>query len=275
MYGDKIFILDEINSENCAFLIGDLTTFVLNEQNQGKSLSIIINSPGGEALTLFTILGLLNTARLHDITISTFVLGTAASAASLFAACGDKRYISKYHPVDKSLSWIPAVMIENKYYISPEPIDSELRLYKDNPNVIQIVGIVDKGVLYSRENIPTKYPDLIRQTGLYRLRHVDAGYYDGFIFSGNQVNAEALSDYLQYLDVFKVDPITNLPGGDNGELGWVKSEFIEITVNGVATGDYYWQGQASDIVRLPDTRDECKTYLNVIAFKSLPDEVQQ
>ena len=186
-----------------------------------------------------------------------------------------KRYISKYHPVDKSLSWVPAVMLGNKYYISPEPIDSELRLYKDNDNVIQIVGILDKGFLYSRDNIPKKYPELISQVGQYRLKHVDAGYYDGFIFSGNQVNAETLRDYLQYLDVFKADPITNLPGGNNGILGWVKSEFIEITVNGVATGDYYWQGQAKDIVRLPDTRDECITYLNVIAFKSLPDEVQQ
>lgn len=134
MYGDKIFILDEINSENCAFLIGDLTTFVLNEQNQGKSLSIIINSPGGEALTLFTILGLLNTARLHDITISTFVLGTAASAASLLAACGDKRYISKLsnHMIHFGTVWSKAEKyseIDKICYQTKEYADSLIDTY--------------------------------------------------------------------------------------------------------------------------------------------------
>lgn len=95
MYGNKIFILDEITSDNCAYLIGDLTAYVLDEQNFGKSLSIIINSPGGCLNTLMSIIGLLNIAKLHDITIFTFVLGLAGSAASMLATQGDERYISK------------------------------------------------------------------------------------------------------------------------------------------------------------------------------------
>lgn len=94
MYGEKVFILDEINSENCAYLIGDLTTFVLNEQNRHKKLMFIINSPGGDISVMVTILGLMNMARLNEIEVYTFVLGSAGSAASVIAAQGDQRFIN-------------------------------------------------------------------------------------------------------------------------------------------------------------------------------------
>lgn len=94
MYGDKVFILDEITSENCAFLIGDLSTFVFEEQNRGKGLSFFINSPGGETYVMMSIIGLMNIAKLYDIEITTFVLGTAASAASMIAVQGDRRFMT-------------------------------------------------------------------------------------------------------------------------------------------------------------------------------------
>jgi ATP-dependent protease ClpP protease subunit len=94
MYNDKVFILDEITADNCAYLIGDLTQYVLNEQNVRKKLMFIINSPGGDVSVMITLLGLMNMARLNNIEIYTFVLGSAGSAASILAANGDQRFIN-------------------------------------------------------------------------------------------------------------------------------------------------------------------------------------
>lgn len=94
MYGDKVYILDEITADNCAYLIGDLSTFVLNEQNMGKKLMFFINSPGGCVYTMMTIIGLMNMARLNNIEVFTFVLGLAGSAASILAVQGDQRFMS-------------------------------------------------------------------------------------------------------------------------------------------------------------------------------------
>ena len=59
MMNEKIFILDTITADNCAHLIGDITSFILNEQNQNKRLMFFINSPGGEVDTMLTIIGLI------------------------------------------------------------------------------------------------------------------------------------------------------------------------------------------------------------------------
>ena len=95
MYNNKVFILDEITSTNCAYLIGDITDFVFNEGNRGKKLLFIINSPGGEVYTAMNIIGLINLAKLYDIEIVTMVFGYAGSAASMLAIQGDKRFMSK------------------------------------------------------------------------------------------------------------------------------------------------------------------------------------
>lgn len=95
MFGEHVFILDEITSYNCAYLIGDLTAFVMNQANYGKRLDFIINSPGGEVSVMMNIIGLINLAKIHDITVVTFVLGRAGSAASLIAVHGTERVISR------------------------------------------------------------------------------------------------------------------------------------------------------------------------------------
>lgn len=94
MYNNKVFLLDEITSINCAFLIGDLTQFIEDPENMQKKLKVFINSPGGNINTMITIIGLLNLARLNDIYITTYVLGLAGSAASLIAVQGDMRFMS-------------------------------------------------------------------------------------------------------------------------------------------------------------------------------------
>ena len=95
MFGDKVFIYDVITSENMAHLIGDLSTFILNVENFGRKLSFFINSSGGDVSVMMNVIGLMNIARLNNIEIDTYVLGYAASAASLIAVNGTCRIMSK------------------------------------------------------------------------------------------------------------------------------------------------------------------------------------
>lgn len=95
MYGPFVFLLDEISQSTCFALIGDLTNYVMTEDKTGdKVLNIIINSPGGDVSTMTTILGLINIAKLNNILVRSYVLGTAASAASMIAIQADERYMT-------------------------------------------------------------------------------------------------------------------------------------------------------------------------------------
>lgn len=139
MFNDKVFILDEITSDNCAYLIGDLTTYVLAEENQGKHLIIIINSPGGQVDVMMTIIGLINMAKLNNITVMTFVLGIAASAASMIAIQGDERYISRIskHFVHFGCIWDVTTKhseIEKMYHQNKQYSESMIELYLEACN---------------------------------------------------------------------------------------------------------------------------------------------
>ena len=60
MYGNNVYLMDTITSENCAYLIGDLSTFIQNEQNRDISeINFYINSSGGEVYTALAIIGLM------------------------------------------------------------------------------------------------------------------------------------------------------------------------------------------------------------------------
>ena len=123
------------------------------------------------------------------------------------------------------------------------------------------MGIVYNNNIYSRHEIPLELTD---KQGKYRLNYVNCGYYDGHVFSGNVKNRDTLAEYLQYLNVLKNG------GGNNGALGHVASEFVELNVNGTPTGDYFWRGTEQNLVLLPDTREELKLYLNCVAYQTLP-----
>ena len=94
MYKNTVYLLDEITDKSCAYLIGDLHEYVMNKQNFGGELNFIINSPGGDVYVMMTIVGLMNIAKINNITINTFVMGIAASAASVIAVQGDNRKIT-------------------------------------------------------------------------------------------------------------------------------------------------------------------------------------
>lgn len=137
MYGDKIFILDEITPENCAYLIGDMSAFVFNEQNFGKKLNIIINSPGGVVDTMFNIIGLINIAKLANIEVTTFVFGSAASAASMIAVHGTVRLMNKYstHLIHFGTIWDVTRKeseIEKTYLQNKQWAENMDQLYLDN-----------------------------------------------------------------------------------------------------------------------------------------------
>lgn len=152
MYGDKVFILDEITSENCAFLIGDLSTFVFEEQNRGKSLSFFINSPGGETYVMMSIIGLMNIAKLYDIEISTFVLGTAASAASMIAVQGDKRFMTN---VSRHLVHFGSIWDVTTKNSEIEKIYEQNKEYADNLDNLYLTacgGRLTKSVLNKLKN---------------------------------------------------------------------------------------------------------------------------
>ena len=95
MYKNTVYLLDEISDKSCAYLIGDLYDYVINPQNFDTPLNFIINSPGGDVYVMMTILGLINIAKVNRIQINTFVMGIAASAASVIAIQGDTRKITK------------------------------------------------------------------------------------------------------------------------------------------------------------------------------------
>lgn len=95
MFGNYLFLLDDLSDEKTFTAIADLTRFVADESNQGKTLNILINSGGGNVMLMNTIIGLINTAKLANIEVRTYVLGMAGSAASVIAIQGDYRLMSR------------------------------------------------------------------------------------------------------------------------------------------------------------------------------------
>lgn len=102
-----VYIQDEINEENCAFMIGDMHKFIMQEDNTGKELNIVINSPGGSVDVMTQISALMTMAKLRGIKVVTWVLGWAASAGSLIAVQGDDRWMSRnaFHMIHFGSIW--------------------------------------------------------------------------------------------------------------------------------------------------------------------------
>lgn len=95
MYGNYLFLLDDLTDEKTFTAIADLTRFVSEDSNQNKTLNILINSGGGNVMLMNTIIGLINTAKLAGIEVRTYVLGMAGSAASVIAIQGNTRLMSR------------------------------------------------------------------------------------------------------------------------------------------------------------------------------------
>lgn len=184
MYNDKVFILDEITTENCAYLIGDLSNFIFDEQNKSKQLTFFINSPGGETYVMMSIIGLMNIAKLYNIEIITFVLGTAASAASMIAVQGDKRFMSNVsrHLVHFGSIWDVTTKnseIEKIYEQNKEYADNLDNLYltacrgKLTKTVLDRLKRDERGYLNAEDCLKYGFCDSIIEDELTQKRYYD------------------------------------------------------------------------------------------------------
>ena len=95
MYGNYLFLLDDLSDEKTFTAIADLTRFVADPSNSDQTLNILINSGGGNVMLMNTIIGLINTAKLAGMEVRTYVLGMAGSAASVIAIQGTERLMSR------------------------------------------------------------------------------------------------------------------------------------------------------------------------------------
>lgn len=185
MFGEKVFILDEITEENCAYLIGDLSTFVFNPENQGKTLIFIINSPGGSVYTMMTIIGLINIAKLSNINVLTFTLGLAASAASMIAVQGDERFMSHIsrHLIHFGCIWDMTTKhseIEKTYIQNKEYADNLRSLYLDNskgkmsPKILEDLQSDERGYLNAEDCLKYGLCDKVVEYDLFERNKAEA-----------------------------------------------------------------------------------------------------
>lgn len=184
MYGSTVFLLDEITDKNCAYLIGDLTAYVMTKENAGKPLFFIINSVGGDVYTMMTIIGLMNIAKINNIPIQTMVMGLAASAASVIAVHGDIRKISNVsrHLVHFGTLWnitqkhteIEKICEQNKDYA--RRIDN---LYLEHctrltPAILQALQSDERGYLNAEQCLEYGFCDAIIEDELTAIKEHEA-----------------------------------------------------------------------------------------------------
>jgi ATP-dependent protease ClpP protease subunit len=93
----NVYILGNFDSTISTNVVPVLLTLInslLTEKN--PTINIYINSYGGEAKELFSMLSVIEMAKKQGIKIVTYVLGCAYSAGSLLAVFGDERHMSRY-----------------------------------------------------------------------------------------------------------------------------------------------------------------------------------
>ena len=95
-YKNKVYILDEITVENTSRLLADIHEMIDYEKLHTQMIEWYINSPGGEVSACKSLLSMMRIANIQGIENCTYVIGNAASSASLIAISGNTRYIMKY-----------------------------------------------------------------------------------------------------------------------------------------------------------------------------------
>lgn len=95
-YKNKVFLLDELTIENTSRLLADITDMIEYEKTHSLTIEWYINSPGGSVDACKSMLSLMKFANLQGVLNDTYIIGNAASSASLIAISGNTRYIMKY-----------------------------------------------------------------------------------------------------------------------------------------------------------------------------------
>lgn len=113
---NNIFFSGGLNEET----IFAISSNIINLQNEDNinEINLHIQSKGG---SLLPSLGLVDLIRNSPTPINTYVTGYAASAASLIAIVGNKRYINKYgvilvHQLQMGLDYSKYKEIQDNYY---------------------------------------------------------------------------------------------------------------------------------------------------------------
>jgi ATP-dependent Clp protease protease subunit len=94
----NVYILGDFDFTISQNIIMQLIREIENRSRtiDNRFLNIYINSCGGQARELFSLLAVLDRAKAMGITIVTHVLGEAHSCASMLACYGDTRYMSQH-----------------------------------------------------------------------------------------------------------------------------------------------------------------------------------
>mgnify|MGYP001776434636 CR=1 FL=1 len=146
--GRTIFILDHIDTESCAELIGNISNMVndlpwghtyasinsdtiVNPYNLPKNtppvIDINIDSTGGSLPVAKSIMALLNIARTKGAIIRTFVMGDASSCASLIAIQGTPGFRIMYEQAYNLIHYGRSTYSVNK----PTEIDKAAKFEKE------------------------------------------------------------------------------------------------------------------------------------------------
>lgn len=88
----KLYITDEVNVDMYVALSREMNKAYADDV---KSITLVINSPGGDAYSALAIYDLIQSYKEHDIKFNTLGTGVVASAATLILAVGDKRALTK------------------------------------------------------------------------------------------------------------------------------------------------------------------------------------
>ncbi len=92
----RVYILGDFDDSISKFVIPDLNEMISEASGQRDvTIPFYINSDGGDASQLQSLLSLIGIAHQMGIRIMTFVLGNAYSCGSLLAVCGDVRLMGK------------------------------------------------------------------------------------------------------------------------------------------------------------------------------------
>ncbi len=138
----NIRLVGEITEENCAQL-GDVLINCDNAakkmyemENISNSIYLHITSSGGALMPTLYICDLI---QYLDTDVITFVDGYAASAASLIAVCGNKRYITKHssmliHQLSADISG-KFIEIKDKFNNAEQLMNSVADIYISNTNI--------------------------------------------------------------------------------------------------------------------------------------------
>lgn len=95
-YKNRVYILDELTLENTSHLLADLSEMIEYERKHSHTIEWFFNSPGGSVAACKSLLAMMKFANIQGITNITYVIGEAASSASILAINGNDRYIMSY-----------------------------------------------------------------------------------------------------------------------------------------------------------------------------------